>query len=117
MNDAERTRFHTLRQRELRGDTLTPDEAAELSTFLAALDAEESALLTPARAVRDAEIARLDAQIAAMQTLVMRRETLAARLRQTAQEADAERDAIDAAFRKLALPSEVGGRTLAGASR
>lgn len=66
MNDAERLRFQTLRQRDLSGATLTPEESAELAAFVARLDAEESALLASTHADRDRQIAGLDAQIAAM---------------------------------------------------
>lgn len=117
MTETERIRFHSLRHSELVGEALTAENSRELLGYIAMLEEEESNALRTATADRESQIAVLDERVARMRSLVARREALAEYLRRIAQEVDAERVAIDAAFRQLIVANEPSATSLAGVSR
>lgn len=68
---------------------------------MARLEAEEQAALRPVHERQEAELAETQRRIVEMRNLIARREALAAYLRRVSEETEAERTAIDAAFRRL----------------
>lgn len=101
MNEAQSQRFHHLRQQVLQGVTLAPDAAQELAGYMKLLQAEERALLEPAREAQEARIADTEERIAQLRQLMARREALVTYLRRVNEEVNAERDAISGAFQQL----------------
>ncbi len=116
MNEIELARFHDLRRRDLAGDAFTADESRELIKYVALLENEERVALQAAHDERESQIATLDEQVVRMRSLIARREALAEYLRRIAQEVDAEREAIEVAFRQLIVTAEPSSKNLAGVS-
>ena len=90
----KRARFEALRQKEEEG-TLTEAEQVELAQMIEEIEEIEAAYLRPATERLRAERAQVQAQTAALQRLVRRKEALARRLEQTLAKAKAERQAIE----------------------
>lgn len=116
MDEIAQARFHALRQRALQGHSLTEAETAELSQFMAAIEAEEREALRPGREAQEAQLIATERRISELRQLVARREALAAYLRRVLEETNAEREAIDLAFRRLMDTSESASLQQIGAT-
>jgi len=92
--DLKRRRFQQLREKELQG-LLTQIEQAELASLVQELHAAEAAYLAPATRRLREEREAIETQNGSLQTLVRRKESLVARLRDFLEDARVERDAIE----------------------
>ena len=93
-NDEKGERLQQLRQSEL-GGTLTESEKSQLSLLILELENEEAALLRVATERLRSERQATEARNRVLQTLLQRRQVLAARMRTLLAETQAERQAID----------------------
>jgi hypothetical protein len=110
-DDQRLARFNALRASEEAG-TLTPREQEELAGMIEEIDRAEAASLQSSAEQEEAECLRLEAQNAALSTLLQRRQALARKLEQVLVEAKSEEESIkEELARILAGPKVVSGAT------
>src|SRR5947207_2187923 len=93
-DEQQQARFDALRARKEAG-TLTRREQKELAGMIEEIDRAEAASLQPSVEREEAECLRLEAQNAALATLLERRQALTGKLEQVLAEAKAEEEAIE----------------------
>src|SRR5687767_5050200 len=112
-DEQRQARFDALRERE-EARTLTQREQKELAGMIEELERTEAAYLQPSVEREEAECRRLEAQNAALSTLLQRRQALAHKLEQILEEATAEDEAIKEELARILDSSEaVSGATTA----
>jgi chromosome segregation ATPase len=101
MWDAKKRRqFEQLREKEGNG-TLSAAERARLTAMIEEIEIAEAAYLGPAIQRLEGECAQVEAQNAALQGLIQRKQEMIRRLEQILAETKAEEDAIQEELRRV----------------
>ncbi len=108
-NAEKAARLENLREREAEG-SLTASEHAELALMFREIEEAEATYLRPATERLVQETQRIAAQNQALEALLRREETLAARLLDTVNDLEAERRAIDRELARILGKAPVGAR-------